>query len=124
MASIAPVKTFGGSKGDGSTYVVTWTPITNADQCIAWSAPEYSDRSVHVSGTFGGTSIAVQGSNNAGVSFASLNDPTSTVIAITTEAIKAILENTDQIKPVRSGGDGTTSITVSMLFHLSNPLRQ
>lgn len=124
MAVIAPVRTWGGSKQDGSTYIVTWTPVTNADTCGPWSAPEYADRSVHVSGTFNSASVAVKGSNNAGVSFASLNDPTSTVIAITAEAIKAILENTDQIGPVITGGGGSQSLTISMLFHLSNPLRQ
>lgn len=124
MATIAPAVSWGGSKRDGSTYIVTWTPVTSADTCGAWSAPEYADRSVHVSGTFNSASCAVHGSNNAGASFAALNDPTSTVIAITAEGIKAILENTDQIKPVITGGGGSQSLTVSMLFHLSNPLRQ
>lgn len=124
MATIAPVKTWGGSRQDGSTMIITWTPVTSADTCGPTSFPEYTDRSVHVSGTFGSASVAVHGSNNAGVSFAALNDPTQTVIAITTEAIKAILENTDQIKPVITGGGGTQSLTVSILFHMANPLRQ
>lgn len=122
MATIAPVITFGGSRGDGSTMIATWTPVTNADTCRAVSYPEYTDRSVHVYGTFTGSSVAVQGSNNGGVSFAALNDPTSTVIAITTEGIRAVLENSDQIRPSVSGGSG--SLSISVLFHLSNPLRQ
>ncbi len=124
MATIAPVKSFGGSKGDGSTYIVTWTPVTSADTCGPTSMPEYTDRSVQVSGTFDSASVAIHGSNNGGVSFVAMNDPTSTVIAITSAAIKAILENSDQIKPVITGGSGSQSLTVSILFHLANPLRQ
>ena len=120
MAVIAPVITKVG-KQDGSTLLVTWTPVTEADSCGAISLPEYSDKSVQVAGTFGGTSIAVQGSND-GTNFASLNDPTQTVIAITAAKVQAVLENTVVIQPVRTGGS-STSVTISILFHLTNPLR-
>lgn len=124
MATIAPVKSWGGAKQDGSTFIITWTAVTNADSCQAISLPEYSDRSVQVLGTFNAASVAVQGSNDGGTTFAPLNDPTSTVIAITAAGIKAVLENTDQIKPVITGGGASQSLTVAMLFHLTNPLRQ
>lgn len=124
MATIAPVKTWGGSKQDGSTFIITWTPVTSADSCQAVSFPEYSDRSVQVLGTFNSASVAIHGSNDGGTTFAALNDPTSTVIALTAAGIKAVLENTDQIKPVITGGGGSQSLTVAILFHLTNPLRQ
>lgn len=122
MAAIQPTLTDVGLKGDGSTILAVWTPVTESDTCVPISMPEHSDKSVHVSGTFGSASVAVQGSNNGGASFASLNDPTGTVIAITAEKIKAVLENTVQVKPVATGGSAQ-SLTISMLVHLTNPLR-
>ena len=122
MANITPTLTNVGPSGDGSTILAIWGPFTESDACLPISYPAMSDKSVHVYGTFGSASVAVQGSNN-GTSFAALNDPTGTVIAITTERIKAILENTMQIKPVATGGTGQ-SITVAILMRLANPLRQ
>lgn len=123
MAAIAPTITMPDDTGDGSTFRVVWTPVTEADTCNPVSYPKHSDKSVHVSGTFGSASVAIHGSNNGGASYAALNDPTGTVIAITGEKIKAVLENTALIRPVITGGTAQ-SLTVSMLFHLSNPLRQ
>lgn len=123
MADIPGVAASAG-RGDGSTIVVTWTPITSVDTCHPVSYPEYADRSVHVSGTFDGASVQIHGSNNGGASFAALADPTETTIILTGERIKAILENTALIMPVISGGTGAQSLTISILFHLTNPLRQ
>ena len=121
MAIIRPVITAVG-RGDGSTLLVTWSGLTSADTCQAVSYPEYSDRSVHVSGTFSSASVALWGSNN-GTTFAPLNDPTRTVIALTTEGVQAVLENTLYVQPVATAGTGGQALTISMLFHLTNPLR-
>ena len=123
MATIVPTITYpNAARGDGSTVLVVWTPVTENDTCRPVSYPEMSDKSVHVSGTFGGASVAVNGSNNSGASYAALNDPSSTAIAITSEKIKAVLENTALVQPSPTGGSGQ-SLTISMLFHLTNPLR-
>lgn len=120
MATIKPTVTAVG-RGDGSTLQVIWTPVTEADTCAAVSYPECADRSVQVAGTFGSSSTAVQGSID-GTNYASLNDPGGTVIALTAAGIKGILENTVYVKPVTTGGS-SQSLTISMLVHLTNPLR-
>lgn len=124
MAVIKPTTKDVSQKGDGSCYLVTWTAVTSAssDTCAAVSFPQYPDRSIQVSGTFGGASVAVQGSND-GTNFCSLFDPSSTVIAIVAAtAMKAVLENAVFIRPLVTGGTGQT-VTVSMLFRMGNPLR-
>ncbi len=108
--------------GNEACLLATWAAIGDSDTCTPVSFPDFPDRSVHAWGTFSSASIAVQGSNNGGTSFASLRDPTSTTIALTSEGIKAVLENTQQIKPVTSGGSGS-SVSVAILFHLSQALR-
>lgn len=123
MAVIPAVITSIG-QGNNACKLAVWTNVTSltSDTCQAVSLPDYPDRSIHVWGTFGGCSVAVNGSNNGGVSFVALRDPTSTTIAITSETIKAILENTQQIQPVATGGSSQT-ISIAILFHLSQALR-
>lgn len=124
MAAIKPTMLDVSMKGDGSCMLVTWTPVTENDTCVAVQLPQYTDKSLHVSGTFGGSSTALQGSNSiTGATFAALRSPDSVAIALTADSIKAVLENTFQVKPVPTGGTAQ-SLTINLLAHLSNPLRQ
>lgn len=107
---------------DRSCYKVTWTGVTENDTCAPVSFPDHNDKSIQVLGTFGTTSVAIHGSNDGGTTFAPLNDPTGTVIGISAAGIKAVLENTEQIKPVLTGGS-STSVTIAMLIHQTQPLR-
>lgn len=121
MAVIAPTIVPVGNM-DGSIVRVTWTPVIETDTCAPASLPEFADKSIQVFGSFGGTSVALHGSNDGGTTFAALNIPAGTAIAITTTSIKQVLENTEQIKPVLTGGT-STSISVVVLCRLANPLR-
>ncbi len=123
MATIAPTVTSVGV-GNNAAKLVVWTPVTEADTCQYVSYPDLTDRSVHVYGTFGNASVAVQGSNesSAPTNFVALNDPSGTVIGITSAKIKAVLENSVWIKPVPTGGSSQI-LTIAILFHLSQPLR-
>jgi hypothetical protein len=123
MATIKPTVTDVSDKGNGASLRVVWTPVTEADTCQAWKLPEYSDKSIQVLGTFGGATVVLNGSNDGGVTFAGLNVPAGTAISIASAAIKAVLENTEYVQPVASGGTGQ-SLTIAMMFHLSQPLRQ
>lgn len=119
------ISSLNGPAGDGSLYRVTWSAINNnAALCTPVSLPGHADKSVQVFGIFGSASVAVHGSNDAGVTYAALNDPTGTVIAITAAKIKAVLENTEFVRPVLTGGDATQNLNVVMLVRLSNPKRQ
>lgn len=123
MAVIAPTVTEVSDKGDGSAFRVVWTPVTEADSCAAVRYPGHSDKSIQAIGTFGSGSVALHGSNDGGTTYAALNAPSGSAIALTTASIKAVLENTEYIKPVITGGTAQ-SLTIAMLIHLSNPLRQ
>lgn len=121
MATINPVVTSVGV-GNGACKKVQWTPVTSSDVCEAVALPDLTDRSIQVAGTFDSASVALHGSND-GTNFAALNIPAGTAIAITAAGIKAVLENTVLTKPVISGGGGSQSLTITMLFHLSQALR-
>lgn len=123
MAAIKPVITNAG-KADGACFIVAWLAVTEADTCVPYQGGNLSDKAIHVSGTFGGASVAVFGSNNQfATAGAALRDPSSTVIAITAETIKTILENTDMFKPLITGGTAQ-SLNIYVLVNQNNPLRQ
>lgn len=121
MATIIPTVTDISLRGDGSVMQVIWTPVANDDTCRAVSFPQYADKTVQVAGTFGGASIAVDGSID-GTNYAAMSDQGGTTIAITSAGIKQVLQNALYVQPALTGGS-ESSVTISMIFRLSNPLR-
>lgn len=98
--------------------IVTWSPLTHtgSDQGAPLEMPGFADRSVQVSGTFGsGGSVRIEGSND-GTNYAVLTDPQGNALDITAAKIEAIMELTRYIRPRVTAGDGSTSLTVSMLI--------
>lgn len=115
MATIIETKLDVSDKGDGSALAVVWTPLTNADTCRAFQAPAYSARSIQASGTFGSATVVLNGSNT-GTNFFGLNNLAGSAVSITSEAIKQCQDTVRYYQPAFSGGDGTQSLTVTMLF--------
>ncbi len=125
MATIIPTKLDVSEKGDGSTWQFIWTPCTENDTCAPVQMPQFADRAIQVAaapaGAFGSATIKCSGSID-GINYVPLNDPTGTAIAIQSAAIKQVLENSVLTQPTFTGGSGQ-SVTISMIFKLSNPLR-
>ena len=97
-------------------WQVQWAGMTNGAVGVPVNLVEFSDRSVQVEGTFGvGGNVAVQGSNDL-VNYELLRDPSSTVLNLTAVGLHGILELSGAIRPVVTAGDGTTSLTVTMVF--------
>lgn len=88
-----------------------WT-LGNADTGAAAIMNRWSDKTVHVTGTFAGATITIQGSND-NVNWLTLNDTAGTPVALTFAAtgMKVILENPIYIRAISSGGAGT-AVTV------------
>ncbi len=121
MATIHPqVDTLGFS--NEAVKKAVWLAVKAGDICAPVSLPEYSDKSIHVHGTFGGAAVALNGSNT-GEEYAPLSDPGGVVISIKNARIKGVLENTEFVQPEAKGGDGTQSLTIAILFHAINPLK-
>jgi hypothetical protein len=78
--------------------------------------PAANDRSVQVTGTFGsGGTLLIEGSNDGGVTWGTLNDPQGSALSFTSSKIEAIQELTAMIRPRVSAGDGTTALAVYVL---------
>jgi hypothetical protein len=104
------------------SFVLSWTlangdvGVSEVDAAEHVEHVEYPDRSVQVAGTFGaGGTVVIQGSND-GANWATLTDQLGNPLSFTTADIATIMEVARYIRPVVTAGDGTTSISVSILF--------
>lgn len=94
---------------------VSWTPLAAGDDGAPVEMPDKSDRSIHVRGTFGGTTVTIQGSNEATpTSWQTLTSPNGVALTFTADGLRQITEITRWIRPVSSGGAGV-AVTVEMI---------
>lgn len=110
--TITDVKAFG-----DNAHIVSWASISTLnDTGIAVEMSGSSVRSIQFTGTFGvGGTIILQGSND-GTNYATLTDPQGNAISKTAAGIEQIEEVTRYIRPLVSAGDGTTSLTATLLL--------
>lgn len=118
MANINPVIT---RELDGNPNVIKvfWETLTSTNTAgAAVKYPDYTIRSVQVTGTFGASgSVSMQGSNDNGTTYATLNtDNASAAMTYTAAGIKKLSEITQLIKPVVTISDGTTDLDVTMIL--------
>ena len=118
MATVSPV--ISNPYNSNDLFLVTWSGIANGDTCGPITDPSYgvyADKSVQISGTFGASAatIDLQGSID-GTNYYTLHDPFSNLITSSSADLWAITEAVPYIKPIISGGDGTTDITVSLFL--------
>lgn len=114
----ANLKTYG-----DDARVISWTPLTTTNlDGQAFEMPGWADRSVHVFGTFGAAAtLTFQGSNELvpsnWVTLAAAGDPAEDMTFLTAGGadIKQVLEVCRWVRPLLSGGDVTTSLTVLLL---------
>lgn len=88
-------------------WIATWTAMGDADTGTAIRMGGASDRSIQFSGTFGGATIVLQGTND-GTNWVTLTDPQGNAISKTSASIEQICELTRQVRVVSSGGTGTS----------------
>lgn len=110
---------------DGSVKKCLWETLTTTNTTGSPLAhADFADRSVQVTGTFGGGTLTMQGSNDGGTTWASLTDPQGNAIAFTAAGKEQITELSEVIRPSLSGGNGTTDLDVSVVMRRPTGLRQ
>ena len=123
MADVAHTETKLGIQMAGgiAAALVTWTPLTSTNTGgDAWENRAFGDMAVQVSGTFGGATVLIEGSNDNSNWF-TLNDPQGTALSIATSGkIETILEAPRYIRPTSSGGGGTTALSVIIMARRGN----
>ena len=94
--------------------VITWPGLTTGDTGRPLEMTGWADRSVQITGTFGGATLTIQGSNN-GSEWNTLTDPQGNEIVLTSQKIEQIMEITRYIKPIVSGGSGTSINIITLV---------
>lgn len=100
--------------GDNAARI-TWV-LTNADSDgapVGNSFNDFFDRSVQVSGAFGGAAVAIQGSNDGGSTWFAIDDPQGGDLAFWAAGGKAISEVPLLMRPLLTGG-ASSAVTVSL----------
>ena len=87
---------------------VLWETLTASDVGEAKEYTYFNDRTVQVTGTFGGT-VSIEGSND-GVNYTTLTDAAGSALEFTAAGLKLITEAPRYIRP--SAGSGVSDIDV------------
>lgn len=114
MATITGTVTRVSDPGVRDVWIASWPAMGNADTGTAIAMSGSPDRSVQIEGTFGSATVVLQGSND-GSNWQTLTDPQGNDISKTSADLEGILELTRYVRPVTSGGTGT-SVTVTVLM--------
>lgn len=114
MATITP--TIAVLEGDDNVKTASYAALTTTnDVGSAFTKVQWADRSIQVTGTFGaGGSLRWEGSND-GTNYYALTNPQGDALNITAAKVDAITEITAYARPRVTAGDGTTSLTVTLI---------
>lgn len=121
MTAIAATISDISAQGDGSLIQAQWVGMTESDSGSpidigAFSvAGMISAASVEVSGTFGGATVLLKGSNAVSSALYGLTDAGGSAISMTSAGLKQVRELCRYYGPTFSGGT-SQSITVTILF--------
>jgi hypothetical protein len=100
-----------------TTLDVTWTGLLTTDDGAWFDCRDFADRTVQVFGTFGaGGGLTMQGSNEpTPTNPFTLTDQGGTNVALTAAGGRLLAEAPRWVRPLVTGGDGTTSLTVELV---------
>ncbi len=92
--------------------VSTYTAVAGVTTCLPLTAPNYPDKTVSATGTWGSATLTIEGSND-GTTYETLNDSRGegNPLTLTANNLVVIGENPRFIRPRTSGGT-STSLTI------------
>ena len=99
--------------GDESAVRREWADMATNDVGVPFQFTKWTERSVQVSGIFGGANLHWEGSND-GENYYSLTDPRGNPLDFISARIEAVTEICFYARPRVSGGDDTTCLTVTL----------
>lgn len=98
------------------TDILGYWVLTPGDTASPLLCPRFADKTIHMFGTWGGATVKLQESNDPNLSsYQDAYDVTSTAISKTADgALQVLITNPYAIKPVITGGSGS-SVTVAVM---------
>ncbi len=124
MATVVPTINANHPPGDGSVITYSWTMVTSGDTGAPMPFAQWSDRSVQLNGTWGGSggTITLEVSND-GTNYETANDAQTNPISKTANAFEQIVEGSLWIRPRVSVAD-VTSVVVTLMARRQQPMRK
>lgn len=99
----------------GTSRSVQWSGMATGDSGSAYEVSPWSLISAQATGTFGGATVAIEGSND-GTNFVTLTKaPGSTAASFTAAGLLQVVEHPRYIRPSVTGGAGS-GIAVTLLL--------
>jgi hypothetical protein len=122
MAAVEPSFTL----ADAEEKYFVWETLTSTNTTgTPVELAKYTDKSVHIYGTFDTTTVLIEGSNDpranpkhvdhASAVWATLPDPQGNAISKTAAGLEQVLDNTKWIRPNLSVAGGSSDIDVAMV---------
>ncbi len=114
MAITSPTKVALPEQGEFDGLFIRQWALAQGDSGVAVDLPRFSDKAVQVAGTWGTAVVAIEGTID-GTTYATLTDPQGNALSFTADKIEAITELVRAVRPVVTGGNGTTALVVSLI---------
>lgn len=105
-------------EGAQSVAQVKWV-LATGDVGLPISLTDFADRSVQVTGTFGGGTVTLEGSND-GTNWKTLRDPQGVALSFTTADIKQVMETTLYTRANLNGG-AAVNVNIVMALRSGHP---
>lgn len=96
--------------------ILSWNALGNADDGAAYALPFAADLTFQAAGTFGGATVKLQGSNDGTNWFDLTKRGGTSALSVTAAGGGSANENPAYIRPITSGGTGT-SVNVTIAIH-------
>lgn len=111
MATVKPTITFIGN--DTVKFAWNLTQANAVGYPVGPNHADYADRSVQVTGTFGGATVVLQGSNDGEATLYTLDDPQGNDLSFSAAGGKGVSEVPELTRPfISAGASGTTDLTI------------
>lgn len=95
--------------------IVQWPNVASGDTCAPIELCKYSERSIQLSGTLGPATISLDGSLTGDV-YETLLDHNGVPVSLDCNGVRQLSVLTRYAKPVITGADGTTSVTITVML--------
>jgi len=105
---------------DYNSIEILWETMTSADGTgHGADVSQYSELSYQATGTFGGATVVMQGSNDGGTTWATLRDDLGNALSLTVAGLLSILEPVGMIRPFLSVAGAGADIDVTLFARRS-----
>ena len=120
MATVTP--TIEDISGDGSVKMITWalTTANNDGAPAEWA--QWADRTVTFTGTWGGATAALEGSND-GTTWVAIADGQGVAITATANKVETAVELTRYVRPRLTTVGSGAAVSATLVMRRQNPLR-